>query len=197
RRASGGGAILHDQELTYSIALPTSFPLAARAEDLYFAFHRSLIETLAEFGVVAALCELPQTHAIGTYEIGAHPIGNHAIGQVEPFLCFQRRTNGDVLLGAHKIAGSAQRRWRGAVLQHGSVLLARSESAPELVGISDLIENFTGNAQRLWQAWLPRIQRQLRVEFDPAPATISPALAETAREIAAAKFANSAWTFRK
>ena len=34
----------------------------------------------------------------------------------EPFLCFQRRVPGDVLIGPHKIAGSAQRRHRGAVL---------------------------------------------------------------------------------
>jgi lipoate-protein ligase A len=37
-----------------------------------------------------------------------------------------------------KIAGSAQRRRRGAVLQHGSILLARSPAAPELPGIVEL-----------------------------------------------------------
>ena len=34
RRSSGGGAIVHDRELTYSISLPTSHPLAADAETL-------------------------------------------------------------------------------------------------------------------------------------------------------------------
>ena len=56
----------------------------------------------------------------------------------QPFLCFQRRAPGDVLVKGEKIAGSAQRRCRGAVLQHGSVLLARSPAAPELDGLKEL-----------------------------------------------------------
>ncbi len=46
RRASGGGAILHDGELTYSIVLPQSHPAAARPDRLYQAFHQTLIGTL-------------------------------------------------------------------------------------------------------------------------------------------------------
>src|SRR5438046_652255 len=39
RRSSGGGAILHDRELTYSISLPTAHPLAADPETLYRLVH--------------------------------------------------------------------------------------------------------------------------------------------------------------
>ncbi len=62
----------------------------------------------------------------------------------EPFLCFQRRAVGDVVLADPaagtdvKVAGSAQRKHRGAILQHGSLLIARSAAAPELPGLSDL-----------------------------------------------------------
>src|SRR5437764_2183769 len=52
RRASGGGAILHDRELTYSIALPQ--PKAAAA--LYDACHETLIAALRELAVAASLC---------------------------------------------------------------------------------------------------------------------------------------------
>jgi lipoate-protein ligase A len=38
----------------------------------------------------------------------------------------------------HKIVGSAQRKWKGALLQHGSVLLGRSPFAPELPGVAEL-----------------------------------------------------------
>src|SRR4051794_9804512 len=41
RRASGGGAILHDRELTYSIALPRFHHFAHSAEKLYFAAHEA------------------------------------------------------------------------------------------------------------------------------------------------------------
>ena len=55
-----------------------------------------------------------------------------------PFLCFQRRTPGDLLIGGAKVLGSAQRRRKTAVLQHGGLLLAQSAHAPELAGIAEL-----------------------------------------------------------
>jgi lipoate-protein ligase A len=55
-----------------------------------------------------------------------------------PMLCFQHQTAGDLLINGHKVAGSAQRRPHGAMLQHGSILLKRSEHVPELPGIAEL-----------------------------------------------------------
>ncbi|MEZ6075111.1 MAG: hypothetical protein R3C56_05390 [Pirellulaceae bacterium] len=52
------------------------------------------------------------------------------------FLCFERRSCGDIVVGDHKVMGSAQRRGRGALLQHGSLLLATSPYAPSLQGLS-------------------------------------------------------------
>jgi lipoate-protein ligase A len=43
-----------------------------------------------------------------------------------------------LLLKGHKIVGSAQRKQRGALLQHGAVLLSQSESTPALPGIREL-----------------------------------------------------------
>jgi lipoate-protein ligase A len=53
-------------------------------------------------------------------------------------LCFQHHTPGDLLLGPAKVVGSAQRRQRRALLQHGGILLATSPFAPELPGIHEL-----------------------------------------------------------
>jgi hypothetical protein len=50
-------------------------------------------------------------------------------------LCFQLVTAGDLLLGHAKVVGSAQRRQRGALLQHGAILLAASPYATVLPGI--------------------------------------------------------------
>ena len=44
----------------------------------------------------------------------------------------------DVVVGTDKILGSAQRRRRGAVLQHGSLVLRKSEFAPQFPGLFDL-----------------------------------------------------------
>src|SRR5262249_40431606 len=56
RRSTGGGAILHDRELTYSIVLPLAESQRLSAENLYRAVHSSLIEALADFAVAASLC---------------------------------------------------------------------------------------------------------------------------------------------
>src|SRR5438132_12997143 len=55
RRASGGGAILHDRELTYSIAVPQPAGRATAAA-LYDDCHETLIATLPGFGVATSLC---------------------------------------------------------------------------------------------------------------------------------------------
>jgi lipoate-protein ligase A len=120
RRSTGGGAIVHDREITYSIALPLADRWSAQATELYASFHDSLIVVLAQLGLAATLC--PET-----------------LVSLQPeFLCFQRRAKGDVLVGPHKVAGSAQRRRHKALLQHGSVILARSQAAPEIAGLGDL-----------------------------------------------------------
>ena len=54
------------------------------------------------------------------------------------FLCFQRRTDEDLIVSGYKILGSAQRRVKGCLLQHGSLLLGASAHAAELPGILQL-----------------------------------------------------------
>jgi lipoate-protein ligase A len=62
------------------------------------------------------------------------PPDQHAPGP----LCFRHFTAGDLLIDSAKVVGSAQRRQRGAILQHGGILLAQSPFAPELPGIGEL-----------------------------------------------------------
>ena len=111
-----------------------------------------------------------------------------------PFLCFLRHTQGDVLLGEHKIAGSAQRRAAGAVLQHGSVLLSRSAAAPELPGI----EQLAGRALS-WHAlqtrWLTQLMQVWPVRWRPA--TLEDAERRQAEDKVGDKFGHSRWTERR
>jgi lipoate-protein ligase A len=176
RRASGGGAIVHDIELTYSLVASTGSPLARSPQQLYRMVHAALIESLAELGVSDASF------------FGDRP-GSSA--EVEPFLCFQRRSPGDVVSGDAKIAGSAQRRRRGAVLQHGSVLLGRSAAAPELPGINDLA-SLDVTCEALVGAWLPRLEEHLAMDFSPW--SLSPAQRRRAEHWLKAKYASDQWT---
>lgn len=120
RRLSGGGAILHDQEITYSVAIPATHPLARTPVKLYGLVHRAVISALAEQGVTACMRGEEQKEINGR------------------FLCFLRGDCHDIVIGDHKILGSAQRRRKGAILQHGSLILKQSPHAPEIPGLGEL-----------------------------------------------------------
>ena len=120
RRLSGGGTLIHDRELTYSLALPASQRLIERPMELYDLVHTAFIAVLERRG------------------IAIRQRGSTVHRKTEPLLCFIREDEHDLVLLGHKVLGSAQRRRRGAILQHGGLMLGASPVTPELPGIGDL-----------------------------------------------------------
>jgi lipoate-protein ligase A len=188
RRQSGGGAILHDRELTYSVMLPGDHSLARNADELYRGVHNAIIALLqpqlaSHDGAVLSICEQDQT-----------PRGE------EPFLCFQRRATGDVLLTSRnredevKIVGSAQRRRRGAVLQHGSILLEASPAAPELPGLRDR-NNLTLSPENLAESLALPIARLLGMSLSPVSTEIL--RSSRTEEFVTTKYGSPTWTKRR
>lgn len=176
RRASGGGAILHDRELTYSLVVPSDLPDARGARTLYVAAHSALLEALEKFGVAATLREAA------------------AMSTAAQFLCFQRAADGDVLIGAQKIAGSAQRRHARAVVQHGSILLQRSEFAPELPGIEELA-GVSVSAEALAEALVGPLAA--RLGFAPRIGGWEDAERVAGERIRAGKFGGHRWNTKR
>jgi lipoate-protein ligase A len=121
RRLTGGGAIVHHHEWTYSCAIPSAHELAHRPSELFARMHGRIIDVLHNHGIAARLR------------------GESDSAEQIPFLCFQRGDANDVVLQGHKIVGSAQRRRRGAVLQHGSLLLRTSPYASHIPGMLDFV----------------------------------------------------------
>jgi len=119
RRPTGGDAILHDDELTYCLALPAGPPWHT-PEGWLCRFHHVIAAALRGFGI--------ETRAVACGE-------EQRLG---PLLCFQHQTPADLRIDGHKVVGSAQRRPRGALMQHGSILLRTSRHAPSLPGITEL-----------------------------------------------------------
>ncbi len=155
RRLSGGGAILHHHEQTYSCSLPPSHQLAQQPYQLYLDIHAIFLAFLAEWGVQVTLR------------------GSISIPKEEPFLCFLREAAPDLLAHGHKILGSAQRRRRGAVLQHGSLLLRASEYTPGLFGLCELTQN-SPDTRSEWEQFAQRLARSLgdRIVISKLPADV-------------------------
>ena len=107
RRPTGGRAILHDRELTYSVALPASV-LGQDGGVLPSYYRLSLVlqDGLRRLGVPATLA--PES-ARSSAEHGP--------------VCFDRPSAHEILLHGRKLVGSAQMRRGGGLLQHGSILI--------------------------------------------------------------------------
>lgn len=104
RRTTGGRAVLHGSDLTYSVAAPAGL-LPADLVQCY---------ALLAAGVVAGLC------ALG---VEARCVVRHAGSAAADFDCFAHAGAGEIVAGRAKLCGSAQRRVRSALLQHGSLRL--------------------------------------------------------------------------
>ena len=122
RRPTGGRAVLHDDEITYSVTapLPSDHRAAlpggarrARARGLYAAINHLLLQGLARLGVAAQLASGDATAR--PRSLGAGP-------------CFDTASDGELVVAGRKLVGSAQWREEGAVLQHGSMLIADHRS---------------------------------------------------------------------
>jgi lipoate-protein ligase A len=109
RRQTGGGAILHDRELTYSLTLPLDHPLlqGTNANSLYERVHRSVRKLIDRFDV----------------PVQPGPADGRCKSHGGPFFCFEQHSSFDLLINGKKLLGSAQRRTHQAVLQHGSLIL--------------------------------------------------------------------------
>jgi lipoate-protein ligase A len=178
RRPTGGGAIWHHHELTYALAVPRTHPMATRAAELYRAVHAAIAETLRGRGVVA----------VRRGPTAADP------PPARPLLCFTDRDDEDLVVRGVKVVGSAQRRRRGAVLQHGSLLLGRSVRTPELPGLGDLADAATTVPS--WSALLrSRIPEALGLHARDG----EPTAEERARASALERevYRNPAWTRRR
>ncbi len=180
RRITGGGAILHDAELTYSLILPAAHDLVQSRGPAagYKAVHEALIAVLASWGLSAEL------------RLGPSP----ASSQRGPFFCFERINPSDVTIGGKKIAGSAQRRTLKSVLQHGSLMLDNSLGQPGLATVADFELVNPPDADELALAWAKQLGSIVQLELVPGKLNdIEIALLDSLRE----KYASDEWTQRR
>lgn len=181
RRLSGGGAILHHHELTYSFALPATYPLSQSPPELYRIIHQSLIDVLSR------------------HQLDVEFRGISFTAETEPFLCFGRGDERDLVYHGHKILGSAQRRRRGAIVQHGSLLLLTSEYAPQYPGLLNQVEQTnlheTSFLAQLTEEFSQAIAKAIELPLKSQNLTEEEFL--LAKDLERDKYSQESWTSRK
>jgi lipoate-protein ligase A len=195
RRPTGGRAVFHHRELTYSVTAPAGLWGGLRAS--YLRINRALLRGLASLGAPVAEAErrpgrrspAPTTRA-----------------------CFRDPLPGEITAAGRKLVGSAQWRDGGALLQHGSLLLhddqataeqlrlgiadhadAGEDGAVRAAALVDLLER-TPEEEELAAALRAGFSEELGVEVVDAPPDLpDPGLVERLE----ARFRDPAWTWRR
>ncbi|MDF2962803.1 MAG: octanoyltransferase LipM [Paenibacillus sp.] len=112
RRPTGGRAVLHDKELTYSIIVSESYPgIPSGVTEAYRVLSEGLLLGFRKLGLDARMVQLESEEDKSKYA----SMGSAA--------CFDSPSWYELVVEGRKIAGSAQTRQKQVVLQHGSILL--------------------------------------------------------------------------
>jgi lipoate-protein ligase A len=121
RRLTGGGAIYHKNELTYSVVLSendlSKEPLTVKGS--FEKLNAFIIRMYSKFGLKAAYA---RDIAVARTNFGGR----------SPF-CFAANEEYDIMIGGKKIGGNAQMRKKNIIFQHGSIPLEETSEAPGFV----------------------------------------------------------------
>jgi len=199
RRITGGRAVLHDQELTYSLVAPESHPaLGGRSGVMLREVSEALVETLKHFDIPAEPAMEGRCGSGGNNDV-----------------CFTATGRYEITAAGRKLAGSAQRRSRGVVLQHGSVLLGpghrrlpllmpahepeRRETIARLlnhrtVSVSELISDLPS-----FEEWTDRLSRSMldRLNVEGKSDVLNAEERRMAESLARTRYGNADWTYRR
>ncbi|HFE2312987.1 TPA: biotin/lipoate A/B protein ligase family protein [Staphylococcus aureus] len=130
RRQTGGRGVLHDKELTYSVIVPESHPnMPSTVTEAYRVISQGLLEGFKNLGFDTYFA-VPKT-----------PEERQKLKQPRSSVCFDAPSWYELVVEGRKIAGSAQTRQKGVILQHGSIL--------QDIDIDELFDMFIYKNERL------------------------------------------------
>jgi lipoate-protein ligase A len=110
RRQTGGRAVYHAEEITYSIIIPAGHDFADSVSGTYHRLSEGLVAGLRTLGIPASF----QKRGINFKDHYATKISAS---------CFSAAALHEIVVRDKKLVGSAQRRMSDSVLQHGSILI--------------------------------------------------------------------------
>ncbi|AKG74023.1 lipoate--protein ligase family protein [Salinicoccus halodurans] len=203
RRATGGRGVLHDKELTYSVVLPESYEgMPESVTESYRVLSGGLLEGFRNLGLDAHF-SVPQTKE-----------ERKELTSIRSSVCFDTPSWYELVVEGRKIAGSAQTRQNGIIMQHGSILLdvdidhlfdmfkyqnqrfkekMKKSFKEKAVAINDISENhFT--VEMLYPAFKKGFEKGL--DMKTAPYELTEEDTERLEEIKI-KYVSDDWNFRK
>ncbi len=199
RRVTGGRAILHTDELTYSVITPTDEPrVAGSVLESYHRLAQALLLAVKFLDVPVEIKEGVERDNIPTH----NPV------------CFEVPSTYEITVNGKKLIGSAQARKKEGVLQHGSLPLtgdltricqalvfenesARDDASQRLLERATTVESAMGR-QVSWelaaQAYVRAFEAQLGIQFEAGG--LSESESALAEEFVREKYGHPAWTER-
>nr|WP_295974263.1 biotin/lipoate A/B protein ligase family protein [uncultured Bacillus sp.] len=116
RRPTGGRGVLHEHELTYSVIVSESHPKMPRSvTEAYRVISQGILKGFHQLGLNACFA-VPKTSE-----------EREALKSPHSAVCFDAPSWYELVVEGRKVAGSAQTRQKGVILQHGSILLELDE----------------------------------------------------------------------
>jgi len=116
RRATGGRGVLHDDELTYSVIVSEDHPaMPETVTEAYRVISEGLLEGFRNLGLQAEF-SIPRSFE-----------EKESLKNPRSSVCFDAPSWYELVVEGRKVAGSAQTRQKGIILQHGSIILSIDE----------------------------------------------------------------------
>lgn len=116
RRPTGGRGVLHEHELTYSVIVSEDHPAMPKTvTEAYRVISEGILKGFHHLGLEAYFA-VPKT-----------PEERDALKNPRSSVCFDAPSWYELVVEGRKVAGSAQTRQKGVILQHGSILLDLDE----------------------------------------------------------------------
>lgn len=116
RRPTGGRGVLHDNELTYSVIVSEEHPdMPKTVTEAYRVISEGILEGFKNLGLDAYFA-IPRTDE-----------EKQGLKSPRSAVCFDAPSWYELVVEGRKVAGSAQTRQKGVILQHGSILLDLDE----------------------------------------------------------------------
>ena len=113
RRLTGGSAVLHDDELTYSIVVTEDHPSIPKSiREAYRILTKGILEGYRNLGI----------HAEFAYPSREETIKDRSA------VCFEQAAYYEMVIDGKKLSGNAQTRKKGVLLQHGSIPMSIDEN---------------------------------------------------------------------